>query len=313
MWLCLFQLDAASFDTPALSFQTKRSRDEILDDLKRIMKLKPKARLGVSRADRFFFERVYLRNWKDSAGVMQLASLVADKNATDNTGWLPWFLIDKGYSVFPRWARDGRPNIYSNVWQNHSTNTFAASMCNGIGLGNDMWVKLVHSSEMSGLNTNWFCSWVKIQKTRWSNFPFHRFTVLLTWGSCRDSNCSNCLYCADGASVQDGFKSEVLAEFHFQNFMSRADSFNWAEALQGSPALSLLYTVYTVYVNLCMYDVYVWRLFRRSDRHPQGFARNKASAQRRRGSDSQHCWTGLDSLWYFGHFWVLGLGELYLT
>ena len=122
---------------------------------------------------------------------MQLASLVADKNATDNTGWLPWFLIDKGYSVFPRWARDGHPNICSNVWQNHSTNTFAASMCNGIGLGNDMWVKLVHSSEMSGLNTNWFCSCVKIQKTRWSNFPFHRFTVLLTWGSCCDSNCSS--------------------------------------------------------------------------------------------------------------------------
>lgn len=39
--------DAASFDTPALSFQTKRSRDEILDDLKRIMKLKPKARWGI--------------------------------------------------------------------------------------------------------------------------------------------------------------------------------------------------------------------------------------------------------------------------
>ena len=53
--VAMFVSDAASFDTPALSFQTKRSRDEILDDLKRIMKLKPKARLGVSRADSFFF------------------------------------------------------------------------------------------------------------------------------------------------------------------------------------------------------------------------------------------------------------------
>lgn len=44
--VAMFVSDAASFDTPALSFQTKRSRDEILDDLKRIMKLKPKARLG---------------------------------------------------------------------------------------------------------------------------------------------------------------------------------------------------------------------------------------------------------------------------
>lgn len=105
----------------------------------------------------------------------------------------------------------------------------------------------------------------------------------------------NRLYRAHGASsVQDGFKSEVLAEFHFQNFMSRAYSFNFMSC---PPRLSSTEcTVYTVYVNLCMYDVYVWRLFGRSDRHPQGFARNKASAQRRRGSDSQHCWTGLDSL-----------------
>lgn len=49
--------DAASFDTPALSFQTKRSRDEILDDLKRIMKLKPKARWGNPRLIGFFWSR----------------------------------------------------------------------------------------------------------------------------------------------------------------------------------------------------------------------------------------------------------------
>lgn len=142
------------------------------------------------------------------------------------------------------------------------------------------------------------------------------YTVLLTWGSCRDSNCSST------CTVPMGLPPRMASSLKsWRSFISRIScrgliaSTLGAEALQGFPALSVLYTVYTVYVNLCVYDVslYAWRLFRRSDRHPQGFARNKASAQRRRGSDSQHCWTGLDSLWYFGHFWVLGLRELYLT
>lgn len=121
------------------------------------------------------------------------------------------------------------------------------------------------------------------------------------------------LYWADGASVQDGFKSEVLAEFHFQNFMSRADSFSWA-ALQGSPALSVLYCIHKPLRVWCVCVAATsqkWSFFcayfeQIGFRHPQGFARNKASAQRRRGSNSQHCWTGLDFLSYFGHLWVLG-------
>ena len=139
------------------------------------------------------------------------------------------------------------------------------------------------------------------------------YTVLLTWGSCRDSNCSNCLYCADGASVQDGFKSEVLAEFHFQNFMSRADSFNFMSC----PARlsSTECTVYTVYVNLCVYDVSLCGGY-----FAEVIAIHKVlpetRLQLREGVEATHNIAGLDLIPYdilvviFGS-WVLGSSTLH--
>lgn len=71
-------------------------------------------RAGVSTTDRFFLERVYLRNWKDSAGAIavQLASLAVD-DATAYYGMAAMFLLKPGFSIFfPRLGQSGQISKY---------------------------------------------------------------------------------------------------------------------------------------------------------------------------------------------------------
>lgn len=89
----------------------------------------------------------------------------------------------------------------------------------------------------------------------------------------------------------------------------------WA-ALQGSPALSLLYTVYTVYVNLCVYDV---SLCMCGGYFAEVIAIHKVlpetRLQLREGVEATHSIAGLDLIPYnilviFGS-WVLGSSTLH--
>lgn len=126
----------------------------------------------------------------------------------------------------------------------------------------------------------------------------------------------NRLYWAHGASsVQDGFKSEVLAEFHFQNFMSRADSFNFMSC---PPRLSS--TECTVYCIQCIRKpLRVWCLCVCGGYFTEVIAIHKVlpetRLQLREGVEATHSIAGLDLIPYdilviFGS-WVLGSSTLH--